>query len=88
LPAKKLLHRFLNILKLASQLRGNNNSVKYVIIIYIISGTYCAPGKGVPGGERKLYLAIESTEPVSVATLSADRFALHIMEQELGQSQG
>jgi hypothetical protein len=41
--------------------RGNNNSVKYVfiIIMYIISGIYYAPGKGVPGGERKLYLAIE-----------------------------
>ena len=41
--------------------RGNNNSVKYVfiIIMYIISGTYYAPGNGVLDGERKLYLAIE-----------------------------
>ena len=27
--------------------------------MYIISGIYFAPGKEVPGGERKLYVAIE-----------------------------
>ena len=31
-----------------------------------VRGTYFAPGKAVPEGERKLYLAIESTLELSV----------------------
>ena len=35
-------------------------------MIPFISGTYYGPGKAVPEGDRKLFLAIESTQELAV----------------------
>lgn len=44
-------------------------------------GTYVAPGKTVPEGERKLYLAIESCSEMSVQ--KAKREITRLIKEEL-----
>lgn len=46
-----------------------------------VRGTYVAPGKAVPEGERKLYLAIESCSEMSVQ--KAKREITRLIKEEL-----
>lgn len=46
-----------------------------------VRGTYVAPGKTVPEGERKLYLAIESCSEMSVQ--KAKREITRLIKEEL-----
>lgn len=46
-----------------------------------VRGTYCAPGKAVAEGERKLYLAIESTSEMAVS--KARKEIVRILKEEM-----